>query len=171
MDRHAGACQTADSLEVVSKPRSRGTAAVPQAVPKGCATISKPVRDEAASDTATAVHTTSDIGPDHIWNADGQDGGSHGSTRRPRSHSGASEAPARQAIRTAAPAHAATAPAEIDTGRTATRASSVPVNAMAACDSQAAAAVHSTAQARIRRDTAGSRTGLALECSAFYMER
>src|SRR5436190_13882702 len=61
-------------------------------------------RTDAAIDTATAVHTASTIGPDQIKNAGGAAGESHGSATNTSSHSGTSDAPARQATQTSAAA-------------------------------------------------------------------
>src|SRR5437762_2176529 len=98
-------------------------------------------RTDITIDTVMATQTASAIGPDQIRIAGGAEADIHGSAISTRSHSGASDAPARHASQTSAAAARTISKDVAETGKTATRASPVPVNASEAWDSQAASAV------------------------------
>jgi hypothetical protein len=103
------------------------------------------------------AHTVSASGPDHMRSAAGSEGDSHGSTSSRSSQSGASDAPKRHASQTHAVARATINAAEMESGRSATRESPVPVTASVPCDNHAASAVARSAITRAGRDTEDSR--------------
>src|SRR6266542_4319912 len=114
-----------------------------------------------ATDTSIAnpiaAHTASTTGPDHIRNAAGPDARIHGNAISTSSHSGASDAPRRHPTHTSTAAATTMSSDVTESGKTATRASPMPVNASVACDSHAASAVARAATAPIVGDTADGR--------------
>lgn len=109
----------------------------------------------AAMQRAIASHTSNTIGPVQRRSAGGKATGIHGGISRAINASGKALAPRRSASHTAPPAVAAIAAAANDTGNTAMRPLSVPVNATVPCDNHAAA---ETIAAAIRGKTRETRT-------------
>jgi hypothetical protein len=116
--------------------------------------------DEAASDRPIPSHTANASGPDQIANAAGIDADSHGSTSRPSSHNGASDAPSRHASQTPAVTRTTIDADGIESGRRAMRESPALVTASVPCDNHAAKAVARSAATRTGRDTEVSLEGL-----------